>query len=440
MINLKLDIDRVLDFITMNDINAYQSQMDLHYTSLLEKTGKGKEFLGWLNIPQKTTEHFLNKVKFDAEEIKKRAKIVVVIGIGGSYLGSRAIIEALSHNFASLKERENPYIIYAGNNLSEDYMADLLDILDKYEYSIIVISKSGTTTEPAIAFRIIKNHLENKYGEQSAKHRIIAITDATKGALRKLSGKEGYLSYKIPGDVGGRFSVLTCVGLIPIAVAGFDIKKLITGAKEMQEFLTSTSSIKENPAVMYAAVRNALYQKGKTIEVLANYSPNLYYLTEWWKQLFGESEGKENKGILPVGMNFTADLHSLGQYMQEGLRNIFETVLSVENSNREIFIPMLSDNSDELNYIAGKSLQHVNKMAKAGTMLAHVDGKVPNIHISIPQLNEENLGQLIYFFEFSCALSGYMLGVNPFDQPGVETYKNNMFALLEKPGFEKNNK
>ena len=319
-------------------------------------------------------------------------------------------------------------------------MVDLLDVLDNYDYAVTVISKSGTTTEPALAFRIIKNHIEAKYGKQEAAERIIAITDKSKGALKTLADKEGYKTYVVPDDVGGRYSVLTPVGLLPIAVAGFDIHQLVKGAVEMQEFNKTTSNINENPVALYAATRNALYNSGKTTEIMVNYLPTLYYLTEWWKQLYGESEGKENKGIFPAGVSNTTDLHSMGQYIQEGLRNIFETVLSVEKSKKSLAIPMDDADLDGLNYLKGKTITEVNHNAQLGTALAHVDGQVPNLKISIPELNEENLGQLIYFYEFACGLSGYILDVNPFDQPGVEAYKKNMFALLGKPGFEEETK
>ncbi len=438
MINLNLNIDKVLDFVSLNEIKSFQPQIDKHFKTLFNKTGKGKDFLGWINLPSEIDENLIKDIKSDAQKIREIADIFVVIGIGGSYLGARAVIEALSHNFNNLLETgKNPLVLFAGQNIGEDYLADLLDILDKKDYAITVISKSGTTTEPAIAFRIIKNHLEKKYGKQEAKKRIIAITDKEKGALKELSKEEGYRTYIVPDDVGGRYSVLTPVGLLPIAVAGFDIKKLITGAFEMQQLNEATSSMEKNPVALYAATRNALYNKGKTTEIMVNYQPTLFYLTEWWKQLYGESEGKENKGIFPAGVSFTTDLHSMGQYIQEGLRNIFETVLSVENSKRDLRIPQDKENLDKLNYLAGEKINYVNKMAETGTMLAHVDGGVPNIRITIPKIDEENLGQLIYFFEMACAVSGYILRVNPFDQPGVEAYKKNMFALLGKPGFEK---
>mgnify|MGYP003586919586 CR=1 FL=1 len=438
MIHLKIDYSKSLGFIAENEINAFQGKIDIAQKHLLEKTGKGNDFLGWVNLPSEIDENLLSSLETDAIEISKKAEIYVVIGIGGSYLGARAVIEALSHNFAALKsDRKSPLVIYAGQNISEDYMADLLEILDKKEYAMTVISKSGTTTEPAVAFRILKNHIEQKYGKAEASKRIIAITDKSKGALKTLADNEGYKTYVVPDDVGGRYSVLTPVGLLPIVVAGFDIRKLVNGAVNMQQHLEKSSSIAQNPAAKYAAVRNALLEKGKTIEILVNYQPNLFYVTEWWKQLYGESEGKNNKGIFPAGVGFTTDLHSLGQYIQEGLRNIFETVLSVEKPHKKIEVPLDSADLDGLNFISGKRIHEVNEMAELGTMLAHVDGGVPNIKISLPEINELTLGELIYFYEFACGLSGYVLDVNPFDQPGVEAYKKNMFALLGKPGFEK---
>jgi len=438
MINLKLDHSKVKSFISEKEINDFQKNIDKSHKALLNKTGKGNDFLGWVSLPSEIDEQLIDNIETDAKAISKIAEIYVVIGIGGSYLGARAVIEALNHNFAAFKkDSKHPFIIYAGQNISEDYMHDLLDILDQKDYALTVISKSGTTTEPAVAFRILKNHLEKKYGKENAKHRIIAITDHSKGALKKLSDDEGFKTYVVPDDVGGRYSVLTPVGLLPIAVAGFDIRKLIEGAKNMQHHLATSSDISSNIASEYAAVRNALYNKGKTIEITVNYQPNLYYITEWWKQLYGESEGKENKGIFPAGVGFTTDLHSMGQYIQEGIRNIFETVISIEKPHHQIEVPKDKDNLDGLNFIAGKRISEVNKMAELGTSIAHVDGGVPNIKISLPEINEYNLGELIYFYEFACGLSGYLLDVNPFDQPGVEAYKNNMFALLGKPGFEK---
>ena len=436
MINIKLNIDRALGSVSKEQINAFQETINSHHQNLLNKTGKGDDFLGWVDLPTSLSKEFLDEIKADADRMAKKADVFVVIGIGGSYLGSRAIIESLQHQFSAFQKSDRPKIVYAGQNISEDYMADLMDVLDDHDYAVTVISKSGTTTEPALAFRIIKNHLEAKYGKKEAATRIIAITDKSRGALKILSNKEGYKTYVVPDDVGGRYSVLTPVGLLPIAVAGFDIHQLVRGAVEMQEFNKTTSDINENPIALYAATRNALYNSGKTTEIMVNYLPTLYYLTEWWKQLYGESEGKENKGIFPAGVSNTTDLHSMGQYIQEGIRNLFETVLSVEKSKRSMAIPMDEADLDGLNYLKGKTITEVNHNAQLGTALAHVDGEVPNLRISIPDLNEENLGQLIYFYEFACGLSGYILDVNPFDQPGVEAYKKNMFALLGKPGFE----
>jgi len=436
MINIQLDINRALGFVNQEQIDAFQETINSNHQNLLNKTGKGDDFLGWVDLPTSLSKEFLDEIKADADRMAKKADIFVVIGIGGSYLGSRAVIESLQHQFASFIKTDRPKIVYAGQNISEDYMADLMDVLDDHDYAVTVISKSGTTTEPALAFRIIKNHLEAKYGKEEAAQRIIAITDKSRGALKTLSDKQGYKTYVVPDDVGGRYSVLTPVGLLPIAVAGFDIHQLVKGAVEMQEFNKTTSSIKENPIALYAATRNALYNSGKTTEIMVNYLPNLYYLTEWWKQLYGESEGKENKGIFPAGVSNTTDLHSMGQYIQEGIRNIFETVLNVDTSKRSMPIPMDDADLDGLNYLKGKTITEVNHNAQLGTALAHVDGEVPNLRISIPELNEQNLGQLIYFYEFACGLSGYILDVNPFDQPGVEAYKKNMFALLGKPGFE----
>jgi len=438
MNNISIDISKVYDFITREKINSFDQKIQEHHASTLKKTGKGYDFLGWVDLPTEIDNNLLDSIEQTANKLKQKAEVCVVIGIGGSYLGARAVIEALSNHFAHLKSKiENPVILYAGQNISEDYLNNLLEILNEKEYALIVISKSGTTTEPAIAFRILKNHLEQKYGKEESRERIVAITDRTKGALKKLATDEGYQTYIVPDDVGGRYSVLTPVGLLPIAIAGFDIKELVSGAKSMEELNKSTSSMYDNPITLYAATRNALYQKNKLVEILVNYEPNLYYITEWWKQLYGESEGKEGKGIFPAGVNFTTDLHSMGQYIQDGQRILFETVLSVEKSNKKLEIPGDENDLDGLNFIAGKRLHEVNQMAELGTVLAHVEGGVPNIKISIPEVSEYYIGQLIYFFEMACAISGYMIDVNPFDQPGVEAYKKNMFALLGKPGFEK---
>ena len=436
---LELNISHIFDTVSKDELNNYRQKVTEANNMLYKKSGKGSEFLGWLDLPSNISADEISHIKDCASSLAAKSDIIVVIGIGGSYLGARAVIDALSNNFNSLlskKERKAPLILFAGENISEDYHAELLGVLNNHDYSIIVISKSGTTTEPAIAFRLLKAHIEKKYGKAEAKTRIAAVTDKAKGALKKLADAEGYQTFVIPDDVGGRFSVLTPVGLLPIAAAGFDIESILSGAKAMEQLTRDKKSLDENPADLYAAARNALYDKGKSIEILAGFTPNLNYIVEWWKQLYGESEGKEGKGIFPAGVNFTADLHSMGQWMQEGTRNIFETVISIKESKFTLTVPSDKDNLDEMNYIAGKRLSEVNKMAELGTMLAHVEGGVPNIAITLAKLDEENLGELIYFFEKACAVSGYVLGVNPFDQPGVEAYKKNMFALLGKPGFE----
>ncbi len=438
MTHLRFNYKNALGFISEADIKAYQQPINEHFKALFSKTGKGNDFLGWIDLPDNTSGELIEKIEMLAENLKHKSDVFVVIGIGGSYLGARAIIESLDHHFSHLREAgENPVVLYAGQNISEDYMSNLLEILDKKDYSITVISKSGTTTEPAVAFRILRNHIEQKYGVAEARQRIVAITDKEKGALKQLADEEGYETFVVPDDVGGRYSVLTPVGLLPIAVAGFDIKALLKGAKNMKSLIESDYSIDKNPVSAYAAVRNEFYKSGKTIEIMVNYEPRLYYFTEWWKQLYGESEGKENKGIFPAGVGFTTDLHSMGQYIQDGLRNLFETVISVENPNNQIKVPSDNKNLDRLNYIAGMPIHEVNHQAEIGTALAHIDGGVPNLRITIPKVNEEVLGEMVYFFEMACALSGYILGVNPFDQPGVEAYKKNMFALLGKPGSEK---
>lgn len=440
MIDLKIDTRGLEGFVEKQTLESFTEELIRHQGTLLNKTGKGYDFLGWITLPDEIDEDLLSSIENDARFIARNSDIYVVIGIGGSYLGARAIIEALQNNFASLLSQDHrgkPYVVYAGNNISEDYLADLLKILDQRDYSLAVISKSGTTTEPAIAFRILKRHIEDKYGKEEARKRIIAITDQSKGALKRLSNTEGYRTYIVPDDVGGRYSVLTPVGLLPIAVAGFDIRQFVAGAKAMKDLVTTAKTIEENPAFKYVAARNALYRAGKPVEITVNYQPSLNYITEWWKQLFGESEGKQNRGIFPAGVSFTTDLHSMGQYVQDGLRILFETVLSIEQPQKSIQVPHEDDDSDGLNFMAGRRINLINREAERGTLLAHMDGGVPNIMITLPQVNEYTLGQLIYFYEFSCALSGYVLDVNPFDQPGVEAYKKNMFALLGKPGFEK---
>lgn len=430
----QISVKNVLKFISEEEILALKADTVKANELLKNKNGQGSDFLGWMSLPSEISKKNIKEINGTAKFLRENSDVIIVVGIGGSYLGARAVIDALSHSFQNLlgKKKRFPTVIYAGQNIGEDYLSNLLEGLKKKDYSIIVISKSGTTTEPAIAFRILKNHIEKKYGKKKARKRIVAITDKSKGALKKLSDSEGYKTFVIPDDVGGRFSVLTPVGLLPIAAAGFDISGLIRGAKDMQNFLNSEKSISKNPSMLYAAARNALYKKEKSIEILANYNPALQYFIEWWKQLYGESEGKNGKGIFPAGVNLTTDLHSMGQLIQDGARNIFETVLWVESSNDKLVVPSDVNNLDELNYIAGKRLNEINQKAMQGTMMAHVDGGVPNIFISIPKLNEYHLGQLIYFFERACGISGYLLGVNPFDQPGVEAYKKNMFALLGK--------
>ena len=395
-----------------------------------------KEFLGWLELPTNYDKEEFERIKKAAKQIQSNSEILVVIGIGGSYLGARAVIEALSNTFTNYEKQSVPRIIYAGNNMSPRYLTDLIEFISDKDFSINVISKSGTTTEPGIAFRILREVIENKYGVKEAKKRIFVTTDKAKGALKTLAIEEGFESFVIPDNVGGRYSVLTPVGLLPIAVAGIDIDKLVLGAK-MAQGKYSDTSIKYNECFQYAVTRNILYSEDKNIEILANYEPKLHFVTEWWKQLYGESEGKELKGIFPAGVDFTTDLHSMGQYIQEGRRNLFETVINIEISKDDITMKADEDNLDGLNYLEGKKIDYINKKAMEGTIMAHTKGGVPNILINIEKLDEENIGELIYFFELACAMSGKMLGVNPFNQPGVEEYKKNMFTLLGKPGYEK---
>ena len=414
-----------------------QDEIDISHSLLIEKAGKGNEFLGWIDLPGRIEETLINAIEADAKELREKAEVIIVVGIGGSYLGSRAVIEALSSPFSSFENAgKNPVVIYAGHNISQDYHAALLSLLDKKECAIVAISKSGTTTEPAIAFRLLKDHIEKKYGIEEASSRIIAITDGAKGALKILADKHGYKTYAIPDNVGGRFSVFTPVGLLPVAMAGYDIRELIQGASEMRKTCTETSSIADNPAACYAAIRSSLYRMGHQIEILVNYEPSLHFVAEWWKQLFGESEGKENEGLFPASVDFTSDLHSMGQYIQEGQRMLFETVIHVLKPKHPLLIPSDELNLDGMNFVAGKTLHEVNATAALATTLAHIDGEVPNLDISLPEINERSLGELMYFFEFACGLSGYLLGINPFNQPGVEAYKKNMFALLGKPGYE----
>jgi len=439
MLNLRFNDEHLSGFLTEDELLIMQEEVTVCHDLFMNKTGKGNDFLGWIDLPEQIGETVLRDIEDDARKIREIAEVFVVIGIGGSYLGARAVIESLNHPFASMlmDGKRAPLVVYAGNSISQDYHASLLELLDKKDYALAVISKSGTTTEPAVAFRILKAHLENKYGKENARERIISITDQSKGALKKLSTDEGYKTYIIPDDVGGRFSVLTPVGLLLFAVAGFDIRKLIEGARNMRNTCIAGSSLLENPAARYAAVRNSLYRMGKQVEILVNYEPSLQYITEWWKQLYGESEGKGGEGIFPAGVGFTTDLHSMGQYIQDGQRIIFETALTIGSPSKQLKIPHDPSDLDGMNFIAGKTMHEVNQMAALGTVLAHIDGEVPNLEISLPAINEETIGELLYFFEFACGLSGYMLGVNPFDQPGVEDYKRNMFALLGKPGFEK---
>lgn len=417
-----------------NDLQQRVAMAESAFQSAILKSGKGNDFLGWVDLPQEMSEQEITDIEQCAAKLASKSDVVVVIGIGGSYLGARAVIEALQHSFRPMLPANAPTILYAGNSMSEDYLHDLLDVLEQKDYSLIVISKSGTTTEPALAFRILKQHCEQKYGVADARTRIVAITDKARGALKTLATQEGYPTFVIPDDVGGRYSVLTPVGLLPIAIAGFSIRDLLQGAKEMRQALLNAPKFEDNPAMQYAAVRHALYQKDLTVELMTSFEPKLYFFIEWFKQLFGESEGKEGKGIFPAGAIFSTDLHSLGQYIQQGVRQMFETVLTVENAHHKVSIPFDEQNTDGLNYLQHRSINEINHIAQQGTCLAHVDGQVPNIKISIPEINEYHLGELIYFFEMSCAVSGYMLDINPFDQPGVEAYKKNMFHLLGKPG------
>jgi glucose-6-phosphate isomerase len=424
--------------VSQQEVDALKVKAMDSLKMLHDKSGKGNDFLGWVNLPSSISQAEIDDINATAAQLGRGVDVVVAIGIGGSYLGAKAVIDALSNSFDALQtKRKHPLIVFAGQNIGEDYTYELLETLKDKSVSCIVISKSGTTTEPAIAFRIIKNFIEEKYGKAEAKNRIVAITDKARGALRTTANQEGYKTFVIPDDVGGRFSVLTPVGLLPIACAGLNIGELLRGARDIEKNTEPAVDFELNIAAQYAAVRNALYAKGKKVEVLANFNPKLHFLAEWWKQLYGESEGKEGKGIFTASVDFTTDLHSLGQYVQDGERMLFETVLSVAKSGKAMAIPKDEANLDGLNFLAGKRIDEVNKMAELGTQLAHVDGGVPNIRLEIPKLSEYYIGELIYFFEKSCGISGYILGVNPFDQPGVEAYKNNMFALLEKPGYEK---
>ena len=436
MKNIALNIDKTAGFIAEGAVKAYAPKVQQALEMLENGNGLGNDFLGWLHLPSSITEEHLNDIQETANTLREFCDVVVVAGIGGSYLGARAVIEALSNNFHCYLKGNNPAIIYAGHNISEDYLFELTEFLKDKKFGVINISKSGTTTETALAFRLLKKQCEDQRGIEVARKVIVAVTDAKRGAARTTADNEGYKSFIIPDNVGGRFSVLTPVGLLPIAIAGFDIKALVKGAADMEAATAPGVPFEENIAAVYAATRNALYADGKKIEILVNYQPKLHYVSEWWKQLYGESEGKENKGIFPASVDFSTDLHSMGQWIQQGERTIFETVISVENTNHSLVVPTDEKNLDGLNFLAGKHVDEVNKMAELGTLLAHVDGGVPNLRIVMPKLDEYYIGQLLYFFEKGCGVSGYVLGVNPFDQPGVEDYKRNMFALLGKPGYE----
>lgn len=442
MKSISLDFTKAASFLGEGAVEAYEPKAKAALEALENNTCPGNDFLGWLHLPSSITPDFLDEVQAVANTLREKCEVVVVAGIGGSYLGARAVIEALGNSFAWLiQDKKNPQILFAGNNISEDYLAELTDYLKGKRFGVINISKSGTTTETALTFRLLKKQCEAQMGKDVAREMIVAVTDAKRGAARTCADKEGYKSFIIPDNVGGRFSVLTPVGLLPIACAGFDIKALVAGATDMEKATGVNVPFGENIAAQYAAVRNALYNEGgKKIEIMVNYQPKLHFIAEWWKQLYGESEGKDGKGIFPASCDFTTDLHSMGQWIQDGERSIYETVISVETPNRELDFPHDDENLDGLNFLAGKRVDEVNKMAELGTRLAHVDGGVPNIRISVPVLNEYYIGQLIYFFEIGCGISGNILGVNPFNQPGVEAYKKNMFALLNKPGYEAESK
>lgn len=439
MSKLSFDYSKALEFVSQEEIDNFENTVNLAKETLINKKGAGSDFLGWIDLPVNYDKEEFDRIKKAAKKIQGDSEVLVVIGIGGSYLGAKACIAALSHSFYTLldkSKRKFPHIVFCGNSISEKYLNDLAQALEDKDYSINVISKSGTTTEPAIAFRVLKKALIKKYGEEEAKRRIYATTDKSKGALKKLTDEEGYESFVVPDDIGGRFSVLTAVGLLPIAVSGIDIDKLMSGAQRARKSALE-DPYKENAALLYAALRNIIHRKGKSVEILANYEPSLHYVSEWWKQLYGESEGKDNKGIFPASVDLTTDLHSMGQFIQEGSRILYETVISIEKPLVNMLLEKEEKDTDGMNYLTGKSIDFVNKSAMNGTMLAHTDGGVPNLSIILPELSEEYIGELFYFFEFACGVSGYILAVNPFNQPGVESYKKNMFALLGKPGFEK---
>ena len=442
MESLRLELSKAASFLEAGTIESYLPQAAQALKALEEGTCPGNDFLGWVNLPGSLTPEFLNDIKQTAQTLRQKCDVIVVAGIGGSYLGARAVIEALSNSFQWLTNRgENPVILFAGNNIGEDYLYELCDYLKGKRFGVINISKSGTTTETALAFRLLRKQCEEQRGKDEARQVIVAITDARRGAARTTADKEGYKSFVIPDNVGGRFSVLTPVGLLPIACAGVDIDQLVQGAADMERATSSQVPVEQNPAALYAAARNALYLGlGKKIEILANFQPKLHFIAEWWKQLYGESEGKEQKGIFPAAVDFTTDLHSMGQWIQEGERSIFETVISVEQADHTVLFPHDDENLDGLNFLEGRRVDEVNKMAELGTQLAHVDGGVPNLRIVLPRINEYYIGQLLYFFEKGCGISGGILGVNAFNQPGVEAYKKNMFALLNKPGYENESK
>ena len=441
MKNISLDTTKAACFLKSGAVEAFEPKVKAAQQALENGTCPGNDFLGWLHLPSSITPEFLDEVQATANTLRSKCEAIVVAGIGGSYLGARAVIEALANSFSWLiQDKQNPTILFAGNNIGEDYLSELTEYLKGKKFGVINISKSGTTTETALTFRLLKKQCETQMGKDVARDVIVAVTDAKRGAARTCADKEGYKSFVIPDNVGGRFSVLTPVGLLPIACAGFNIKQLVAGAQQMETACGKDVPFADNIAAQYAAVRNALYQEGKKIEIMVNYQPKLHYVSEWWKQLYGESEGKDKKGLFPASVDFTTDLHSMGQWIQDGERTIFETVISVEQPNRKLLFPSDEENLDGLNFLAGKRVDEVNKMAELGTRLAHVDGGVPNIRIAVPCLNEYYIGQLIYFFEIACGISGNVLGVNPFNQPGVEAYKKNMFALLNKPGYEAESK
>ncbi len=442
MKSISLNITKAASFLAEGAVKAYEPKVKAAQEALENGTCEGNDFLGWLHLPSSITPAFLDEIQTVANTLREKCEVVVVAGIGGSYLGARAVIEGLGNSFAWLvNDKNNPTILFAGNNIGEDYLYELTSFLKDKKFGVINISKSGTTTETALAFRLLKKQCEDQRGKDEAKDVIVAVTDAKKGAARTCADKEGYKSFIIPDNVGGRFSVLTPVGLLPIAVAGFDVKQLVAGAADMEKACGKDVAFEENPAAIYAATRQALYtQANKKIEIIANFQPKLHYFAEWWKQLYGESEGKDNKGIFPAACDFTTDLHSMGQWIQQGERSIFETVISVETPNEKLLFPHDDENLDGLNFLEGKRVDEVNKMAELGTRLAHVDGGVPNILVSVPELSAYYLGQLIYFFEKACGISGLLEEVNPFNQPGVEAYKKNMFALLNKPGYEADSK